>query len=327
MSERVKHILEGLQGSDRGSLARAITLLESRLEDDLPDKLALLDACEHQLSTHPVDSVRIAITGSPGVGKSSLINHIGMSLLGAGHRVAVLAVDPSSEKTGGSILGDKTRMSDLSMQADAFIRPSPTAGVLGGVAQATREAILICEAAGYDRIIIETVGVGQSEHQVHHVVDAVVFATIAGAGDGLQGIKRGILEAVDVVVVNKADGDNVERSEQHARELQGALMLLRGSEAPSCLTTSAETRSGIQALLDAVRTLIASRRTSGAFAATRLKQRERWFDDAIQVLLKQKLRRKEAWKAHYMRLLESVMQGETSPHQAANSFVSRLLDD
>lgn len=328
MTDRIKALLEGLardDHSDRGSLARAITLLESRRPEDRDERNALLDGCDRLIARRNQSSVRVAITGAPGVGKSTLINHLGMRMISGGHRVAVLAVDPSSEVTGGSILGDKTRMAELSREERAFIRPSPTSGHLGGVSVATRETILVCEAAGYDRIIVETVGVGQSEYQVSHLVDAMVFVTMAGAGDGLQGIKRGILESVDLVAVNKADGENRDRSDSHARELHGALKLLRGDAAPACITTSSLSQDGIEPLAVALEKLIRELQASGRFESTRTAQQKRWFDEAVRTMLNQELHARPAWKVNYDRLSAEVQQGALTPYQAAEALIAELF--
>jgi LAO/AO transport system kinase len=211
-----------LQSGDRAALGRAITLVESARPADQEHARALLALC----STPTTPALRIGITGIPGVGKSTLIDALGIAVIAAGHRVAVLAVDPSSVRSGGSILGDKTRMERLSQHPDAFIRPTATGGALGGVARRTRESILLCEAAGYDRILIETVGVGQSELEVDRMTDLTVLLMIAGAGDELQGIKRGIMETADVVVLTKVEGEGRSRAETAARDLRNAIHLL-----------------------------------------------------------------------------------------------------
>jgi len=327
MNKRVEIILNGLRNRERSALARAITLLESRRVQDREDRLALLEGCASIAQSHGTSSVRLAVTGAPGVGKSTLINQLGLATIEAGHRVAVLAVDPSSEATGGSILGDKTRMAELSVAEDAFIRPSPTSGYLGGVAASTRESILACEAAGFDRIVIETVGVGQSEYQASHLVDVVLFVTIAGAGDGLQGIKRGILESVDLVAVNKADGDEQARAKDHARELGSALRLLRGSSSPSCIPTSSLSTPGITPLFEALGALTAERLASGAIEAQREDQQLIWYRDAVRALLEQELQERSTWNSHYEHLAEDVRLGNISPYHAAATLVSQMFGD
>jgi LAO/AO transport system kinase len=210
----------------RAAIARAITLVESRRADHRERAQQLLV----ELLPDTGHAQRVGITGVPGVGKSTFIDTLGMNLIAEGHRVAVLAVDPSSSRSGGSILGDKTRMTRLAADPSAFVRPSPSAGTLGGVAKATRETMVVMEAAGYDIVLIETVGVGQSEYVVADMVDTFLFLTLARTGDQLQGMKRGILELADVIGVNKADGEHAAESERAARELSGALRFLRGAE-------------------------------------------------------------------------------------------------
>ena len=219
---------KGVLAGDRGTLSRAITLVESRR----PDHRALAQQLLVELLPQSGGAHRVGITGVPGAGKSTFIDALGTSLTGSGHRVAVLAVDPSSTRTGGSILGDKTRMAKLATDSSAFIRPSPTSGTLGGVTRATRETIVLMEAAGYDVVLVETVGVGQSEVAVANMVDCFLLLTLARTGDQLQGIKKGVLELADVIAVNKADGDHELAARKAARELSGALRLLRGPAAP-----------------------------------------------------------------------------------------------
>jgi LAO/AO transport system kinase len=219
-------LADGVRAGNRAAIARAITLVESRRADHRERAQQLLV----ELLPHTGNAQRVGITGVPGVGKSTFIDQLGVNLIADGHRVAVLAVDPSSGKTGGSILGDKTRMTRLANDENAFVRPSPSAGTLGGVAKATRETMLIMEAAGYDIVLVETVGVGQSEYVVADMVDTFLFLTLARTGDQLQGMKRGILELADVIGVNKSDGNHADESQKAARELSGALRLLRGGD-------------------------------------------------------------------------------------------------
>jgi LAO/AO transport system kinase len=221
-----EELADGVRAGNRASIARAITLVESRRADHREQAQHLLAA----LLPHTGNAERVGISGVPGVGKSTFIDQLGVNLIAEGHRVAVLAVDPSSGRTGGSILADKTRMTRLAADEHAFIRPSPAAGTLGGVAKATRETMLVMEAAGYDAVLVETVGVGQSEYVVADMVDTFLFLTLARTGDQLQGMKRGILELADVIAVNKADEEHEDESNRAARELSGALRFLRGSE-------------------------------------------------------------------------------------------------
>ena len=234
----------GVLAGDRTAIGRAITLVESTLPAHRVDAAALLD----QLLPHSGDAHRVGITGVPGVGKSTFIEALGLRLTGAGHKVAVLAVDPSSTRTGGSILGDKTRMAQLAVEPNAFIRPSPSAGTLGGVTRATREAMIVLEAAGHDVVLVETVGVGQSETVVHGMVDIFVVLMLAGAGDELQGIKKGVLELADLLAVNKADGANVDKAKQAAVDYRRALHLVQppgASWEPPVLTCPALDGSGL----------------------------------------------------------------------------------
>jgi LAO/AO transport system kinase len=226
MTERVDDLADGVRSGNRASIARAITLVESRRDDHRELAQKLLAA----LLPDTGNAERIGISGVPGVGKSTFIDQLGVNLIAGGHRVAVLAVDPSSGRTGGSILGDKTRMTRLSVDDNAFVRPSPSAGTLGGVAKATRETMLVMEAAGYDVVLVETVGVGQSEYVVADMVDTFLFLTLARTGDQLQGMKRGILELADVIGVNKADEQHETESERAGRELSAALRFLRSAD-------------------------------------------------------------------------------------------------
>lgn len=271
--------LDVLAGKRR-ALAKAITLVESRRADHQQAAEELL----RRLITHTGRAHRVGISGVPGVGKSTFIDALGLHLLGLGCRVAVLAVDPSSRVSGGSILGDKTRMPRLSASADAFIRPSPAAGSLGGVARHTREAMLVCEAAGFDVVIVETVGVGQSEHTVAQMVDSFLLLALAGAGDELQGIKRGILELVDVLCVNKADGDNVPRAERAAREHESAFRLLRSQDdhPPRVLTASAAEERGIAEVWAALSEHRSELASSGRLAQRRREQQREWLDALIR---------------------------------------------
>ena len=233
-----------VRGGDTMWLARAITLVESRKHEHRAQAAELLTA----LMPYSGGADRIGLTGVPGVGKSTFIDQFGTNLTDAGHRVAVLAVDPSSSRTGGAILGDKTRMERLSADSNAFIRPSPASGSLGGVARATRESILLCEAAGFDVVLVETVGVGQSETTVSEMVDIFVVLMLSGAGDELQGIKRGVLEIADLIAVNKADGDNVKRARMAAADYRRAIHLMTPASpnwTPPVLTCSALTNEGL----------------------------------------------------------------------------------
>jgi LAO/AO transport system kinase len=239
----VRELIRGVRDNERAALGRAITLVESNSADDRDRAQELLTTVLPETG----GARRIGISGVPGVGKSTFIESFGLHLVENGHRVAVLAVDPSSSVSRGSILGDKTRMEKLAASDGAFIRPSPTGGSLGGVARKTREAILVCEAAGYDVVLVETVGVGQSETAVAEMVDFFLVLKLAGAGDELQGIKRGILELADLIAINKADGDNVQAAELARAEFERALGILRSEEdwQPKVVTSSGQTGAGL----------------------------------------------------------------------------------
>lgn len=317
-----EQLFELLKRGDRGALARAITLLESTLPSDTPARLRLLEKC----IPPPENTLRIAITGAPGSGKSTLIDALGMLLLGQSHRVAVLAIDPTSRRTGGSIMGDKTRMTRLAAHPDAFIRPSPTSGVLGGVAETTRESIAVCEAAGFDRILVETVGVGQSETRVADMVDLVVMVGLAGTGDSLQGIKRGILETASLVVINKADGTGISVARRAASELKSALRLLRGPHASVQVTpVSALEHKGLEELVAQIEEAGKTLRDSGQLARLRAEQQVAWFHEAVSARLKALISRDDTLSAMKHRLSEEVLSGKRDPFGAADELVSSWL--
>ena len=268
-------LASALRSGDRAALARAITLVESTRTDHRQRAQELL----LELMPDAGSAIHVGITGVPGVGKSTTIEALGMHLIEAGHRVAVLAVDPSSTRTGGSILGDKTRMANLAVHPDAYIRPSPTSGTLGGGARATRETIVLLEAAGFDVILVETVGVGQSEVTVSDMVDTFVFLTLARTGDQLQGIKKGVLELADIVVVNKADGPHAVEARAAARELTGALRLIYPRETlwrPPVLTMSALTGDGLAQLWQTVEEHRRVLTEAGEFESRRRTQQVNW---------------------------------------------------
>ncbi|PRW64332.1 methylmalonyl Co-A mutase-associated GTPase MeaB [Actinopolyspora mortivallis] len=265
----------GVLDGSRSALARAITLVESTRPDHREKAQSLLT----RLLPHSGGSHRLGVTGVPGVGKSTFIEALGTRLVAEGHRVGVLAVDPSSHRSGGSILGDKTRMGSLATESNAFIRPSPTAGTLGGVARATRETIVLMEAAGFDVVLVETVGVGQSETAVAGMVDCFLLLTLARTGDQLQGIKKGVLELADLVAVNKADGEHQGEARETARELRGALRLLTPPNAswkPRVLTCSGLTGTGLEELWRQVTEHRAALEEAGELAEKRRNQRLEW---------------------------------------------------
>lgn len=317
----VDDYVAGVRAGDRGVLARAITLVESLREDDQQRARAVVAA----LLPDTGGAHRVGITGVPGVGKSSLIEALGTHLTGAGHRVAVLAVDPSSPRSGGSILGDKTRMPTLARDPRAFVRPSPSLGALGGVARHTREALLLCEAAGHDVVLVETVGVGQSEAMVAQLVDSFLVLQLAGAGDELQAIKRGILELVDVLAITKADGDGAHAAARARAEFAAALHLVRPRHpawtAP-VLTCSAHTGAGIAALWTALTDHRAAMLAAGAFTDQRARQQVHWLWRAIEAGLLARFQADPLVAASLAAVEAAVRSGAASPDHAAAELLA-----
>ncbi|HEX8304517.1 MAG TPA: methylmalonyl Co-A mutase-associated GTPase MeaB [Jatrophihabitans sp.] len=313
---------EGVLAGDRAAIARAITLVESRRPDHREQAQRLLAG----LSPHTGSAQRVGISGVPGAGKSTFIDTLGSNLTAAGHRVAVLAVDPSSARTGGSILGDKTRMTRLAVDPAAFVRPSPSSGTLGGVAKATRETMLVMEAAGYDVVLVETVGVGQSEFVVAGMVDTFLLLTLARTGDQLQGMKRGILEIADVIAVNKADGEHADASQRAARELSGALRLLRGAEEawqPPVLTCSALRNTGLDQVWKHVQRHRDKLLADGEFEAKRRRQLVDWTRSMVRDRLLEQLETPAA-KALIAAAEHAVLAGELTAEQAAAQILAGL---
>lgn len=316
----VKELAKGIKEGKRRHLAKAITLVESNRQEDRDNANELLNELSEKRET-----IRVGISGVPGVGKSTFIESLGNFLIEQGHKVAVLAVDPSSPSSGGSILGDKTRMETLSTNENAFIRPSPTSGTLGGVAKKTREAMLLCEAAGYDVVLIETVGVGQSEFEVASMVDCFLVMMLPGAGDSLQGIKRGILEITDVLVVNKADGDQ-EKLAHHAKsEYKNAFHLLtpKFEGIPVQLfTTSAVKNIGTADVWEGVLEWVKALKTKNLFQELRNQQEFDWFKRLAedQVLRSLWISPKNEKKAKELR--KKIMKGELTPSAAAREMTS-----
>jgi len=309
-----------VSNGDRRALAQAITLVESTRADHRAKARELLD----EVLPRTGGALRIGISGAPGAGKSTCIEAVGLHAIDQGHRVAVLAVDPSSKRSGGSVLGDKTRMSDLGRRSEAFIRPSPSGGTLGGVARRTREALLVCEAAGFDVVVVETVGVGQSEVAVAELVDLFVLIAAPGGGDELQGIKRGIMELADVVVVNKADGDLLPAAQRAAADLRNAVHLLRpkrpGWEIPVLLASSVE-GTGIAELWDAVQDGIGRLRADGALDALRADQAVAWMWDELRESLMASFRDHPAVTKLLGPLEAAIRAGERSPSSAAQELI------
>ncbi|GBD42873.1 putative GTPase [bacterium HR40] len=316
--------LRGVRAGDRAILSRAITLLESRRADDR----TLADALIAALLPYAGGAHRIGITGPPGVGKSTLLDTLGLRLLEQGHRLAILAVDPTSLRTGGSILGDKTRMANLAGRPEAFVRPSPSGGALGGVARSTRETILLCEAAGFDLVFVETVGVGQSEAMVAGMVDFFLVLALPGAGDELQGLKKGVLELADAIAVTKADGEGRSRAEQAARQLRDALALLTAGESgwrPPVLCVSGRTGEGLD---DLWQTILRHRElgvSSSAFERRRREQRIAWFRQALEMRLERLLREDPAIARRLPQVEAAVAAGDVVPPVAAETLVRDFL--
>ena len=317
-------LAEQVRAGDRRALARAITLIESARDDHRRDAARLLDALAGERQ-----ALRIGLSGTPGVGKSTFIEAFGTMLTGQGKRVAVLAVDPSSARSGGSILGDKTRMERLARDPAAFIRPSPARAELGGVARRTREAVAVCEAAGFDVVLIETVGVGQSETLVAGMSDLFVLLMAPAGGDELQGVKRGIMETSDLILVNKADGDLRATAERTRADYAGALRLLRRREGdpegiPAALTVSALTGEDLQAAWERMQALAEWRCAVGHWARRRAEQRQEWFRDEVRSELKRRVLGDPATAAALERLSDAVARGEKSPPAAAAELLAGI---
>ncbi|MDN3359636.1 methylmalonyl Co-A mutase-associated GTPase MeaB [Actinomadura sp. DC4] len=311
----VKGVLDG----SRTYVARAITLVESTRADHR----ALAQRLLVELLPHSGRARRIGVSGVPGVGKSTFVDALGTMLTGLGHRVAVLAVDPSSTRTGGSILGDKTRMERLATDPAAFVRPSPTSGTLGGVARATRETVIVMEAAGYDVVLVETVGVGQSETTVAGMVDTFLLLTLARTGDQLQGIKKGVLELADVIAVNKADGPHERDARAAARELSGALRLLRtgGEWTPPVLTCSARENTGLDTVWERLEDHRRSLESTGALTARRRDQQVEWTWSMVREELLSRLREDPEVRRLVPDLERRVREGSLTATLAAERIV------
>mgnify|MGYP001816571234 CR=1 FL=1 len=314
--------VDGVRNGDRAVLARAITLIES----EQPAHAELAQQVLEALLPATGNARRIGISGVPGAGKSTFIDALGTLLTGRGHRVAVLAVDPTSSVSGGSILGDKTRMSALAIDPDAFIRPSPTSGTLGGVARKTRESILLCEAAEFDIVLVETVGVGQSETIVAGMVDFFLVLLIAGAGDELQGIKRGILEVADMLAINKADGDNRARAIRAQASYQSALRVMRAGSVPPVVTCSALEKTGLDELWALVSESWERLQASGELADKRQTQQVQWMWDMVQDGLRRALRSDPELSALIAELEDAVGGGRATPSAAALRILRRFAE-
>lgn len=317
-------LARGIRARERAVIARAITLIESRRSDHQKAARRLVQ----ELLPLTGAAIRVGITGAPGVGKSTTIDALGTFLTSKGHKVAVLAVDPSSTRSGGSILADKTRMPRLSSDADAFVRPSPSSGTLGGVAAKTRESMLICEAAGYDVVLVETIGTGQSETIVADMTDFFLVLMLPGAGDELQGLKKGVIEIADMLAINKADGDNIKRAQAAAAEYRAALHILNPRSrtwSPPVVTYSALTGAGIAELWDSILDHRQRMTNSGELDAHRREQQVKWMWAMLEERVFARLKSNPALRAKLPRIEAAVAAGRMSPAIAVEEIAS-LLD-
>ncbi len=314
--------LQSLRDGDRRTLAKAITLVESKLDEHREQAQGILE----QVLPHSGNSIRIGITGVPGVGKSTFIEAFGLYLIEQGKRVAVLAVDPSSPLAGGSILGDKTRMEELSRRDAAYIRPSPAEGELGGVAQKTRETMLLCEAAGYDVVLVETVGVGQSEYQVAGMVDFFMVLMLPGGGDELQGIKKGIVELADALVINKADGDSEALATRTQQQYTSAMNLLRHTTfwTPRVLSCSALHAINIDTVWGMITDYVVAAEKEQALAHKRAQQNRDWMHQLVNEMLLQRLAGSTAAQALLPELEIAVAEQRMTPYAAASQIISQI---
>lgn len=320
-SASTNKLLEGIIAGNRSALARAITLIESAREEDRDDRDALLEAS----LPYTGKAMRLGITGAPGAGKSTLIEALGMHLLSTGKKVAVLTIDPSSSRSKGSILADKTRMTLLSRQEKAFIRPTASGGGTGGVAVHTREAMLLCEAAGYDVVIVETVGVGQSEVSVKNMVDFFLLLMLPGSGDELQGLKKGIVEMADALVITKADGDNVARAARAQADFSHALHLLPPATSwwkPRVLSCSAVTGDGISEIAAMIEDYDSRARESGYREANRTAQKIHWLKEAFDTLIRNDIARRRDLDATRTHLEEMVRNDQIPVSKAARELLA-----
>ena len=317
----VEDLTQGVLNGDKAILARAITVVESTKNEDLKKAYSLIENCLSKKSK----SIRIGITGVPGVGKSTFIEIFGKTLTNLGRKVAVLAVDPTSTISRGSILGDKTRMQELVKDPNAFIRPSPSGDSLGGVARKTRESVILCEAAGFDIVLIETVGVWQSETAVHSMVDFFLLLKLAGAGDELQGIKRGIMEMADAIVINKAEGDNLKKAQRAKSEFERALQLYPPKEngwIPKVSTCSSIENSGIVEIWETIEKFLDTTKDSGYFESNRQNQNKYWLLQTINELLKQHFFQVPSVKENLETMMVKVAQDKISPFRAAEVLMA-----
>lgn len=318
--------VEGILRSDITVLSQAITLIESCNPDHYTQAQEIIERC----LPHAGRSLRLGITGVPGAGKSTFIEAVGGMVEGLGHRLAVLAIDPSSERSGGSILGDKTRMESISANPNIFVRPSPSAGSLGGVARRTRETIVLCEAAGYDVIFVETVGVGQSETAVHSMVDMFMMLQISGAGDELQGIKRGIMEMADIVVVTKADGENVAKAELARSYLVNALMLFPTPASgwrPQVFTCSSVAKTGLGSVWNDIEEYIGFVKQNGYFDKNRRRQNKYWMYETIDSVLRRNFFSNPAIESSFPDYEKRVEESRINSFAAARELLAKYFEN
>jgi LAO/AO transport system kinase len=320
----VVQLFNEIKKGDIASLSKGITLLESDLEEHHQKANELLKLC----LPFSGNSIRIGITGIPGAGKSTFIESIGKKLVSSQHKLAVLAIDPSSSITKGSILGDKTRMEELSREPNVFIRPTPTSGNLGGVARATKESMILCEAAGFDVIMVETVGVGQSEIELHYLTDIFLLLLIPGAGDELQGIKRGIMEMADMILVNKAEGKNAEAAKQAVKHLENAVHYLQKNKYGRTISVhsiSALEGMGVEEILQQINLNIENWKVQKSFDEKRKDQAIYWYDQSLNNGLKNIIRHRKDWLELYDQLKKSVETGKLHPFAAADELLRKLM--
>ena len=323
--------LDGIYSGNRTILSKAITLIESNLTSHQEQGQEIIAAClqNPKSKIQNLNSrIRIGITGVPGVGKSTFIEALGKHLTAKGHQLAVLAIDPSSSRSKGSILGDKTRMEALAVDPNAFIRPSPASGSLGGVARKTRETIILCEAAGFDVIFVETVGVGQSETTVHSMVDFFLLLMLAGAGDELQGIKRGIIEMADAIVINKADGENINKAKTARIEYANALHLFPPPESgwvPKTDTCSSLTMEGIDRVWEMIMEYQRITESTGYFHRRRMEQNRQVFRETIETGLQHHFFTQKEISHTIARVEDEIMNGQANPYQAATELLERYF--
>ena len=319
-----KEYLKGIFSGDRSMLGRAITLIESNKPEHRKIAKEIIKGCQEKIRKSKIRTMRIGITGVPGAGKSTFIEAFGGYVTSSGHKLAVLAIDPSSEKTGGSILGDKTRMENLTKDPKVFIRPSPSAGSLGGVTRKTRESVILCEAAGYDVVFIETVGVGQSETAVHSMSDFFLLLMLSGAGDDLQGIKRGIMEMSDLIAITKADGNNIEKSMWAKAQYSSALHLFPPTDSgwsPTAVTSSAVTKEGLEEIWKMINQYFKLVQKNGYYDYKRRQQSKYWMYESINETLKSEFYDNPKLEKAIQKTEQQVLAGQIDSFMAAENLI------